>query len=84
MQDSFGPAMYYLHHVRDLAQTGFFDVEVQIADNWYRDRLVIAASDETDAVAAVWQLSGQDGGIRETLLLASDPDTQLAFEQLFQ
>ncbi|WP_143140390.1 hypothetical protein [Nannocystis exedens] len=82
-QDSFGPAMLQIHRAREDGESTA-SAEQSLARTWVGDRLVIAGSDTSDAVAAVWQIAGPGGEVAETIVRASDDATLTAFQELFE
>jgi hypothetical protein len=82
-QDSLGPVMYLIH----LARTGSSIVdpgyEQSLARDWVGDRLIIAGDEDGERTAAIWQIAGPDASVAETIIVASDPDTEALFETAF-
>lgn len=83
LQDSLGPVMYLIH----LARTGssIFDpgFERALARDWVGDRFIVAGDDDGERTAVVWQIAGPDATVAETIVLASDLDTETLFEMTF-
>lgn len=81
-QDSLGPVMLQIHRTRETGE-GTRAAEQALARSWVGDRLLVAASDTSDAVAVVWQIAGPGGEVAETIVRATDIATWDAFEALF-
>lgn len=82
-QDSLGPVMLQIHRVRETGDGNTRAVEQSLARSWVGDRLLVAGSDTSDAVAVVWQIAGPGGEVAETIVRATDIATWDAFEALF-
>jgi len=81
--ESLGPVMYLIH----LARTGSSIVnpayEQSLARDWVGDRFLVAGDRDGERTAAVWQIAGLDGSGAETVLVASDPDTEALLAMTF-
>lgn len=84
VQNSFGPVLYLIHLARNGVALYDARYEQDLARSWVGDRLIIAGSDDGAQVAVVWQIAGPDGSVAETLVLASDLETQAAFSDIFK
>ena len=82
-QDSLGPVMLQIHRTRETGDDSTRAAEQWLARNWVGDRLLVAGSDTSDAVAVVWQIAGPGGEIAEFIVRATDVATQDAFAALF-
>ncbi|MFZ6181143.1 hypothetical protein [Nannocystis pusilla] len=81
-QDSYGPALLQLHRARETGESSQ-TAEQSLGGSWVGDRLLVAGSDTSDAVAVVWQIAGPGGEVAETIVRATDTATQDAFAALF-
>jgi hypothetical protein len=82
-QDSLGPVMLQIHRTRETGEGNTRAVEQSLARSWVGDRLLVAGSETSDAVAVVWQIAGPGGEVAETIVRATDIATWDAFEALF-
>ncbi|MFY0534679.1 hypothetical protein [Nannocystis pusilla] len=75
--------MLQIHRIRETGDGNTRAVEQSLARSWVGDRLLVAGSDTSDAVAVVWQIAGPGGEVAETIVRATDIATWDAFEALF-
>lgn len=83
LQDSFGPALYYIHRVRSHDLPLSEEAERLVAGTWGGDRIVFAVDDVNERVAVIWQTANRAGELLAPVVVATDVETEQMFRALF-
>ena len=78
-----GPVAYHMHRIRAAGEASSPFAEESLARAWVGDRILFTGNAETGQLAVVWQIADTDGTVGETIVAASDPETEASFRALF-